>query len=70
MTKRKEKQRAERDKLQAVTEMEDLHGRLHEAYTSFNATTDTDAMDACIYEINALRARYNTSIKHYRGKYL
>lgn len=59
----------QRDIATAVSEIGSLQNRLDDAYANFNRTTDFDAMDACIYEINALRSRYNTAIKHYRQSY-
>jgi len=61
-TRRKECRRDE-------DEMAAIRGCLDEAYCHFNDATDTDALDACIYEISALRSRYNTALKHYRQKY-
>ena len=66
---KKQRLSKEKDKNQAISEIGGLQGRLDEAYCSFNRTTDKDTMDACIYEINALRSRYNTAIKHYRERY-
>lgn len=58
-----------RDKDHAVEEIAGIRDSLGEVYMHFDNTTDTDALDACIYEINALRSRYNTAIKHYRDRY-
>ena len=46
-----------------------IRSSLDDAYTQFNNTTDPDALDACIFEISALRSRYNTALKHYREWY-
>ena len=46
-----------------------LKDSLDEAYMHFNTTSDPDALDACIYEISALRSRWNTAYKHYRNKF-
>lgn len=66
--KRAEKTR-KKECSRAVDEIEDIRSSLFEAYSHFDETTDPDAMDACIYEISALRSRYNTALKHYRQKY-
>lgn len=42
---------------------------LDEAYLHFNTTNDPDALDACIFEIGALRSRLNAAYKHYREKF-
>ena len=70
MTKKKRDERArQRDLQNYASEMGDIRNSLDEAYTHFNSTTDPEALDACIYEISALRARYNTALKHYRDRY-
>ncbi len=70
MTENKKSQRARHnDMMLAVSEISSIQGRLDEAYAHFNRTTDVDAMDACVYEINALRSRYNTALKHYRERF-
>lgn len=35
---------------------------LEQAYNEFNNITDPLLMEACIYEINALRAKYNCAV--------
>lgn len=50
-------------------EISAIRSSLDEVYTQFNNTTDSDALDACIFEISALRSRYNTALKHYRERY-
>ena len=52
-----------------ASEIGSIRGCLDEAYTQFNSTTDPDALDACIFEISALRSRYNTALKHYRERF-
>lgn len=67
--KRKEQRAIKRDMDLAISEIGSIQGRLDEAYSHFNRTTDPDAMEACIYEISALRSRYNTALKHYRERF-
>lgn len=70
MTKEKKAQKAQQADLSLVaSEISSLQSSLDEAYTHFNNTTDPDALDACIFEINALRSRYNTALKKYREKF-
>ena len=70
MTQNKKEQRAiKRDMDLAVSEISSIQDRLEEAYAYFNRTTDPDATEACVYEINALRSRYNTALKHYRERF-
>lgn len=40
-------------------EMAAVGQALKEAYDRFDCADDPDLIDACIYEINALKARYN-----------
>jgi hypothetical protein len=50
-------------------EIGSIRESLNDAYSQFNNTADPDALDACIFEISALRSRYNTALKHYRQWY-
>jgi len=70
VTKKKQKEKIRRNDLDhAASEIENIRESLAEAYQQFNNTTDSDALDACIFEISALRSRYNTALKHYRSRY-
>ena len=56
----RKQQRAHRAEVQRVrTEM---LGALEQAYNEFDNVTDPLLMEACIYEINALRAKYNCAV--------
>lgn len=52
---------AELRQLQAC--MESVRLELNRAYTAFNMADDADWVEACVYEINALQARYNYLVK-------
>lgn len=41
------------------TALNDAHFALRQATARFNATTEPELVDACIYEINAVESRYN-----------
>ena len=61
MTKKEEKKlRAEYKR--RLSELCDIRSQLRCAYAAFDNTTDCDMMDACIYEINALKSRYNSAV--------
>ncbi len=45
-----------------MRELQDIRSQLHCAYTAFDNVTDPDMMDACIFEINALKSRYNYAV--------
>ena len=68
-SKRERKLRQKEQEL-AMAEISNLRDRLSETYAFFDRTTDPDALEACVYEINALRSRYNTAFKHYRERFL
>ena len=36
---------------------------LNQAYAQFNLHSDPDLVDACVYEINALRSRYSYLVR-------
>lgn len=70
MQKNKRSEQARRAELsRCMTEIGGIRDNLGEAYTQFNSTSDPDALDACIFEISALRSRYNTALKHYRERF-
>lgn len=70
MPKNKRNEKARRAELKRFSgEIGSIRSSLDEAYTQFNDTSDPDALDACIFEISALRSRYNTALKHYRDSY-
>lgn len=70
MSKAKKDERVRKAELEAAaSEISSLQSSLDEAYIHFNNVTDPDALDACIFEISALRSRYNTALKQYRQRY-
>ncbi len=44
-------------------ELSELHGALTAAYVRFDATTEPELVDACVYEINAAQSRYNYMLR-------
>lgn len=44
-------------------ELSGLRDALAAAYTRFNAATEPELVDACVYEINAAQSRYNYQIR-------
>lgn len=59
----RKQQRAHRAEVQRVrTEMLGVRRALEQAYNEFDNVTDPLLMEACIYEINALRAKYNCAV--------
>lgn len=49
-------------------ELDAISAALVQAYRGFNSTTDPVVTDACIFEINALRARRNSVLRRMRGQ--
>ena len=43
--------------------MERVRRELNQAYTAFNMADDADLVESCVFEINALQARYNYLVK-------
>lgn len=62
---KEKKARAARQKeiagLQA--EIRALHSDLDELYSRFDRVTDAAQVDACIFEMNALRSKYDYAVK-------
>lgn len=43
--------------------MEEVRRSLNQAYAAFNMADDADLIESCVFEINALKARYNYLLK-------
>lgn len=66
MTKKEAKQKkAEYNR--RLREMHEIRSQLHCAYAAFDSVTDPDMMDACIFEISALKSRYNYAVSNIRN---
>lgn len=46
-----------------LRELEEMRAELGAAYTRFDAATEPELVDACVYEINAAQSRYNYLIR-------
>ena len=44
-------------------ELSELRGALAAAYMRFDAATEPELVDACVYEINAAQSRYNYQLR-------
>lgn len=60
--KRKARRRRNAEIQRAVDEMLGIRRELTQAENNFNHMTDPNQMDACIFEINALKAKYNCAV--------
>ena len=59
---RKEEKRLKAEYNRRLNELNDIRLQLRRSSAAFDNTTDCDMMDACIYEINALKSRYNSAV--------
>lgn len=64
---RKEEKRLKAEYAKRLSELNQVRAQLRCAYAAFDNTTDCDMMDACIYEINALKSRYNSAVINVRN---
>ena len=62
-SKRKLNRLRQAELLRAQARLAEIRGALCGAYSCFDDIADPELTDACIFEINALRARYNSEIR-------
>ena len=60
--KRREQKRRNAEIQRATEELLGIRRELRQAENTFNHMTDPNKMEACIYEMNALKARYNCAV--------
>lgn len=51
-------------------ELDSIRCQLGESYVKFNNVTDPSALDTCIYEISALKAKYNYAVRNLKSYFL
>lgn len=66
-SKRKRSRLYRAELLRAQTRLEEIRFALNGAYSCFDDVADPELTDACIYEINALRAHYNNALREIRS---
>jgi len=54
----------------ANAELSQIRSDLNRAWSTFNNTSDPSLTEACIFEINALRAKYDHVLKGVRSYFL
>ena len=54
----------------AVEEVNSVRSQLDDTYNRFNNVTDDASMDVCIFEISALRSKYNCAVRNLKSFYL
>lgn len=68
MNSEKKMRRAHRNELlRARGRLDEIRDALDKAYLCFNDSADPELTDACIYEINALRTRYDHVLRHIKS---
>ena len=71
MSKRSRAAREKREDIaKAQAELGEVRRSLGEAYRQFDAVTDDASMDVCIFEISALRSKYNCAVRNLKSLYL
>lgn len=71
MSKRSRAAREKREEIaKAQAELGEVRRSLGEAYRQFDAVTDDASMDVCIFEISALRSKYNCAVRNLKALYL
>ncbi|MDL2300651.1 DUF2508 family protein [Clostridiaceae bacterium OttesenSCG-928-D20] len=63
MSKKQDIRRKARIESSAREEIARIKDGLSSCYTQFNNLSDPQLMDACIFEISALRAKYNYALQ-------
>ena len=64
MSKKSKQAKMQKDEYQKAVE------ELDDAYTRFDSITDPYIMDACIFEISALKSRYDCAVRNIKSLYL
>ncbi len=68
MTGERKRRSAQRQELERTrAELEALRFALGDSWRSFNAAADPALTEACIFEINALRNRYDAAFKQLKA---
>lgn len=71
MSKRSRAAREKRAEIaKATAELSEVRRSLSEAYRQFDTVTDSATMDVCIFEISALRSKYNCAVRNLKSLYL
>ena len=70
LSKRKQRKASEAEYRKALEELGDVRRQLDDTYNRFNAVSDSAALDACIYEISALKSKYNCAVRAIKSFYL
>ena len=61
--RRRREDEAMDERQQLMQGMAQTRVQLNQAYAEFNAQSDPDLVDSCVYSINALRSRYSYYVR-------
>ena len=71
MSKRSRQARAlKADIKKAVDEINSVRSQLDDTYMRFNNVTDPAQLDTCIFEISALKSKYNCAVRNLKSFFL
>lgn len=65
-SKRKERRRLRAERKRMTADLQTIRRDLERSYRRFDELCDPMQLDACIYEINALRAKYSCAVHDLR----
>ena len=65
--KRKERRRLRAEQKRMRLDLRAVRRELEQSYLRFNELSEPMQLDACIYEINALRAKYHCAVHELRA---
>ena len=68
-SKKKELKKFDTEYKRRIAEMREIRSKLDRAYSAFDHVTDPNMTDACIFEISALRSRYNYAVANIKNMY-
>ena len=57
---------AEKERQDLINALSNTQTLIHQAYGSFNSTSDRDLIESYVFEINSLQARYNYLIRRFK----
>lgn len=66
-SKRKERRRLKAERSRMQKEMHSIRRELEQCYRRYNELCDPMQLDACIFEMNALRAKYSCVVHDLRA---
>ena len=52
-----------------MEEVNSVRSQLDDTYNRFNNVTDSAQLDTCIFEISALKAKYNCAVRNLKSFY-